>query len=314
MSEDDTKTAVIIEDDPDVRSLLDEVFRAAGFRTVLAGTGLEGVAAVAAHAPIITTLDINLPGIDGFEAARRIRAVSATFIIMLSALGEESDVVLGLTSGADEYLVKPFRPRELRARIEALLRRPRNADPVGAGPVGKGQAATSAATSAAAVAAAGASGAVEPPRAASTAPESGTPVDGQPAPARNPSATAAVPTTGGAGHWHAHRDISLDPVTHTVLVAQREVELTPTEFDLLATLLESKRRVRSKADLALVLRGEAFGSASYVGEPDKRAIEAHMANLRRKIGDSTAEPRYIETVRGVGYRLTAHSDGAPALS
>lgn len=303
MSEDDTKTAVIIEDDPDVRSLLDEVFRAAGFRTVLAGTGLEGVAAVAAHAPIITTLDINLPGIDGFEAARRIRAVSATFIIMLSALGEESDVVLGLTSGADEYLVKPFRPRELRARIEALLRRPRNADPVGTGPVGKGQAATSAAA-----------GAAEPPRAASTAPESGAPVDGQPAPARNPSATAAVPPTGGAGHWHAHRDISLDPVTHTVLVAQREVELTPTEFDLLATLLESKRRVRSKADLALVLRGEAFGSASYVGEPDKRAIEAHMANLRRKIGDSTAEPRYIETVRGVGYRLTAHSDGAPALS
>ena len=303
MSEDDTKTAVIIEDDPDVRSLLDEVFRAAGFRTVLAGTGLEGVAAVAAHAPIITTLDINLPGIDGFEAARRIRAVSATFIIMLSALGEESDVVLGLTSGADEYLVKPFRPRELRARIEALLRRPRNADPAGTGPVGKGPAATSAAA-----------GAAEPPRAASTAPESGAPVDGQPAPARNPSATAAVPPTGGAGHWHAHRDISLDPVTHTVLVAQREVELTPTEFDLLATLLESKRRVRSKADLALVLRGEAFGSASYVGEPDKRAIEAHMANLRRKIGDSTAEPRYIETVRGVGYRLTAHSDGAPALS
>ncbi|PRB08920.1 response regulator transcription factor [Microbacterium sp. MYb64] len=303
MSEDDTKTAVIIEDDPDVRSLLDEVFRAAGFRTVLAGTGLEGVAAVAAHAPIITTLDINLPGIDGFEAARRIRAVSATFIIMLSALGEESDVVLGLTSGADEYLVKPFRPRELRARIEALLRRPRNADPVGTGPVGNGPAATSAAA-----------GAAEPPRAASTAPESGAPVDGQPAPARNPSATAAVPTTGGAGHWHSHRDISLDPVTHTVLVAQREVELTPTEFDLLATLLESKRRVRSKADLALVLRGEAFGSASYVGEPDKRAIEAHMANLRRKIGDSTAEPRYIETVRGVGYRLTAHSDGAPALS
>jgi len=294
MSEDDTKTAVIIEDDPDVRSLLDEVFRAAGFRTVLAGTGLEGVAAVAAHEPIITTLDINLPGIDGFEAARRIRAVSATFIIMLSALGEESDVVLGLTSGADEYLVKPFRPRELRARIEALLRRPRNARPVGTGSAGTDTAGR---------------GAGEPPRAVSAAPESGAPAEGQPAPARNPSVTGAIPTTGAAG-WHAHRDISLDPVTHTVLVAQREVELTPTEFDLLATLLESKRRVRSKADLALVLRGEAFGSASYVGEPDKRAIEAHMANLRRKIGDSTAEPRYIETVRGVGYRLTAHTDGA----
>ncbi|MFD6700758.1 MULTISPECIES: response regulator transcription factor [unclassified Microbacterium] len=293
MSEDDTKTAVIIEDDPDVRSLLDEVFRAAGFRTVLAGTGLEGVAAVAAHEPIITTLDINLPGIDGFEVARRIRAVSATFIIMLSALGEESDVVLGLTSGADEYLVKPFRPRELRARIEALLRRPRNAHPAAAG------AAETGATP-------------QPARAAHAGSATGASADGQQTPARNPSVAPAVALPGPAGHWRVHRDISLDPVTHTVVVAQREVELTPTEFDLLATLLESKRRVRSKADLALVLRGEAFGSASYVGEPDKRAIEAHMANLRRKIGDSTADPRYIETVRGVGYRLTAHADEASA--
>ncbi|MGO4681133.1 response regulator transcription factor [Microbacterium sp. 2MCAF23] len=298
MTEDDTKTAVIIEDDPDVRSLLDEVFRSAGFRTVLAGTGLEGVAAVAEHEPIITTLDINLPGIDGFEAARRIRAVSATFIIMLSALGEESDVVLGLTSGADEYLVKPFRPRELRARIEALLRRPRNAHPAGTGRAGTVHAGTGAAP--------------QPARGAGQTPAHGIPVDGQQAPARNPSLTPAIALPGTAGQWRVHRDISLDPVTHTVVVAQREVDLTPTEFDLLATLLESKRRVRSKADLALVLRGEAFGSASYVGEPDKRAIEAHMANLRRKIGDSTADPRYIETVRGVGYRLTAHADEASA--
>ncbi|MGN7861585.1 response regulator transcription factor [Microbacterium sp. 22303] len=293
MTEDDTKTAVIIEDDPDVRSLLDEVFRSAGFHTVLAGTGLEGVAAVAEHEPIITTLDINLPGIDGFEAARRIRAVSATFIIMLSALGEESDVVLGLTSGADEYLVKPFRPRELRARIEALLRRPRNAHPAATG-----EARTAAAP--------------HPGHGARPGSAPSTPADGQQAPARNPSLTPAIALPGTAGQWRVHRDISLDPVTHTVVVAQREVDLTPTEFDLLATLLESKRRVRSKADLALVLRGEAFGSASYVGEPDKRAIEAHMANLRRKIGDSTADPRYIETVRGVGYRLTAHADEASA--
>ncbi|WP_292720139.1 winged helix-turn-helix domain-containing protein, partial [Microbacterium sp. 13-71-7] len=169
--------------------------------------------------------------------------------------------------------------------------------PAGTGSAGPAHASTGAAGAGAAVPA---------------ATESGAPGHGQPAPARNPSVTAAIPTIGTVGQWHAHRDIRLDPVTHTVLVAQREVELTPTEFDLLATLLESKRRVRSKADLALVLRGEAFGSASYVGEPDKRAIEAHMANLRRKIGDSTAEPRYIETVRGVGYRLTAHTDGAPS--
>ena len=264
--------AVVIEDDPGVRALLDEVFRAAGFETVLIGSGLEGVAAVEEHQPLITTLDINLPGIDGLEVARRIRKISGTFIIMVSALSEESDIVLGLSSGADDYLVKPFRPRELRARIEAFMRRS-GADQTPA-PVPQPQ------------------------------PTGEMPVA---VPARNPLATTSIPVIDvddPAGRWESHRDISLNLATHTVLVAQREVDLTPTEFDLLATLLESKRRVRSKSDLALVLRGEAFGSSFYVGEPDKRAIEAHMANLRRKIGDNTTDPRYIETVRGVGYRLT----------
>lgn len=280
------KVAVVIEDDADVRSLLAAVFRSAGFEAVLTASGPEGLIAVEEHNPTITTVDINLPGIDGFEVARRIRKTSSTFILMVSALAEESDVVLGLSSGADDYIVKPFRPRELRARIEALMRRPR-ADP---GP------AASAPSETAAPFASESLGAPVPAPAST--------------PARNPTATAAirtvvVPQGGLAERWEAHRDISLNLETHTVLVAQQEVELTPTEFDLLATLLESKRRVRSKSDLALVLRGEAFGSTSYyVGEPDKRAIEAHMANLRRKIGDSSGDPRYIETVRGVGYRLT----------
>lgn len=262
-----TQTAVIIEDDAAVRSLLDEVFRSAGFRTVMAETGTDGVEAVIAHQPTITTLDINLPGIDGFEVARRIRKVSSTYIIMLSALAEESDIVLGLASGADDYLAKPFRPRELRARIEALMRRPRTELTV--------------------------------PDAATAAV----------VPARNPTVSVDLPDLEGAAVWRLHRDLSLNLETHTVLVAQKEVDLTPTEFGLLATLLESKRRVRSKADLALVLRGEAFASSYFVGEPDKRVIEAHMANLRRKIGDNTADPRYIETVRGVGYRLTPQVDG-----
>ncbi|OSP09226.1 response regulator transcription factor [Microbacterium sp. LEMMJ01] len=268
--------AVIIEDDPGVRSLLDEVFLAAGFRTVLAGSGPEGLAAVAAHRPIITTLDINLPGIDGFEVARRIRQVSDTFIIMLSALADESDVVLGLTSGADEYLVKPFRPRELRARIEALLRRTRTpaTDPL--------------------------------PLAAAQVPAAPTPV-----PAASPAPSAALPAGAAAdatvATWRGlvHRDLSLDLDTRLVLVAQRPVELTPTEFDLLAALLEAGRRVCSKADLALGLRGASGGAFDRVSEPDKRAIETHMANLRRKLGDSPTAPRYIETVRGVGYRLTS---------
>ncbi len=268
--------AVIIEDDPGVRSLLDEVFLAAGFRTVQAGSGPEGLAAVAAHHPIITTLDINLPGIDGFEVARRIRQVSDTFIIMLSALADESDVVLGLTSGADEYLVKPFRPRELRARIEALLRRTRTpaTDPP---PLAAGHVAA-------------------PPAAA---------------PAASAGPSAALPAVAVAdatvATWRGlvHRDLSLDLDTRLVLVAQRPVELTPTEFDLLAALLEAGRRVCSKADLALGLRGSSGDAFDRVSEPDKRAIETHMANLRRKLRDSPTAPRYIETVRGVGYRLTS---------
>lgn len=257
----DDLVAVIIEDDPGVQSLLEEVFLAAGFEVAVTGSGPEGLAAVERHQPVITTLDINLPGIDGFEVARRIRRVSDTFIIMLSALAEESDVVLGLTSGADEYLVKPFRPRELRARIEALLRRPRLPVPTAA----------------------------------------------------TPTADPVLPagpadTTVSTWRGRVHRDLSLDLDTRLVLVAQRPVELTPTEFDLLAALLESQRRVCSKAELARGLRGAPSGAAEPVSEPDKRAIETHMANLRRKLGDSPTEPRYIETVRGVGYRLTPAGD------
>ncbi|WP_029258640.1 MULTISPECIES: response regulator transcription factor [unclassified Microbacterium] len=265
--------AVIVEDDPDVRSLLEEVFLAAGFETILTGSGLEGLAAIEQHQPVITTLDINLPGIDGFEVARRIRRISDTFIIMLSALSEESDVVLGLTSGADEYLVKPFRPRELRARIEALLRRPRVADPRPSDP--------------------------RPSEPRSLLPR--LPETVRAAVEPDPAADGATVLT-----WRGrvHRDLSLDLDTRMVLIGQRRIDLTPTEFDLLAMLLEAGLRVRSKADLARGLRGAPEGSNEYVSEPDKRAIETHIANLRRKLRDSTTQPRYIETVRGVGYRLT----------
>ncbi|MDF2509855.1 MAG: two-component system response regulator, partial [Microbacterium sp.] len=107
-----------------------------------------------------------------------------------------------------------------------------------------------------------------------------------------------------------HRDLSLDLDTRLVLIGQKRIDLTPTEFDLLADILEAKLRVRSKADLARGLRGAPDGSNDYVSEPDKRAIETHIANLRRKLGDSSASPRYIETVRGVGYRLAPAGDTA----
>jgi DNA-binding response OmpR family regulator len=322
------KTAVIVEDDPDIRHLLVEVLEAAGFSTVSVGNGIDGVRAVIAYQPLITTLDVNMPGIDGFEAARRIRAQSDTYIIMLTGLEDEADVVLGLGAGADEYVVKPFRPRELRARIEALLRRPRaggtqassspRQDSVGPSFPGARPATTSIPTQRPAEPAApvyAAQDAQLPPTAGLPAGPVIVPSSQGPEPHVDPGTELATRPSGGpmatGANWMTHRDLQLDPDSRIVLVAGQELELTRTEFDLLATLLESKRRVRSKADLTLVLRGESYVTSYFVGEADKRAIEAHMTNLRRKLGDNPANPRYIETVRGVGYRLTSELVAAP---
>ncbi len=117
--------AVIIEDDPDVRDLIDIVLTQSGFRTVVTENGPDGVEAVRAHNPLLTTLDVNMPGMDGFAVAKRLREFSNTYLIMITALADEIDVVQGFEAGADDYLVKPFRPRELRARADSMLRRPR---------------------------------------------------------------------------------------------------------------------------------------------------------------------------------------------
>ena len=319
------KTAVIVEDDPDIRHLLVEVLESAGFSTVSVGNGIDGVRAVIAYQPLITTLDVNMPGIDGFEAARRIRQQSDTYIVMLTGLEEEADVVLGLGAGADEYVVKPFRPRELRARIEALLRRPRAG---GSAVPGPRQDSVGPSFPAARPAPEPVHHVEQAPTPAPAAPLPGAPVvvpssqgpDPWSTPPGNDLATRpgtdVAPRAHGeltptGGPWIVHRDLQLDPDSRIVRVDGLELDLTRTEFDLLATLMESKRRVRSKADLTLVLRGESYVTSYFVGEADKRAIEAHMTNLRRKLGDNPANPRYIETVRGVGYRLTSELLAAP---
>lgn len=275
------KTAVVIEDDPEIRHLLAEVLESAGFSTVSIGNGLDGVRAVAAYQPLITTIDVHMPGIDGFEAARRIRAQSDTYIIMLTGLDDETDVVLGLGAGADEYLTKPFRPRELRARIDALMRRHRQS-PSAPPPIPTQERV-------------GPSFPVRPP----AAPDAASPAPEPPAPADGYDALS------DDIDWLVHRDLRVDPESRIATLGFDELDLTRTEFDLLATLMQSKRRVRSKADLTLVLRGESYVTSYLVGEADKRAVEAHMTNLRRKLGDNPTNPRYIETVRGVGYRLTS---------
>ena len=252
-----TRVAVVIEDDADIRNLLQAILGQAGFTTYAAESGAEGIEAIQEHQPILTTLDISLPGIDGFEVARRIRSFSTTYIIMLSARDEEIDTLMGLDAGADDYLTKPFRPRELRARIEAMLRR------------------YHASTAAAA----------EPP-----------------APAEVPAVGSAPRSEDEEAGWLIHNGLRINAEMWLCDVDESPVELTRSEFDLLLAIMQGARRVVSKDSLALELRGE-YATSGYVSDYDRRAVEVHMANLRRKLNDPVGSPRFIETVRGVGYRL-----------
>ncbi len=357
MGETSARLAVVIEDDADVRHLLRTILVRSGFEVVLTKDGAEGVEAVRTHDPDLTTLDVNMPGMDGFAAAKLIREFSSTYIIMLTGLDDEIDVVQGLDSGADDYLVKPFRPRELRARIESVMRRPRR---LADGEEGPGRAADQPVVAPQPVHAVPAAGVAQPLQQQPTHqpvadPWHESPVDpaayaapAQPAPrptvvqqptypAQPTPAPQEAPAAHDQGHapgthgWHPGRGgvahaasvsaaaapaqpqsqdawlrcngLAVNVDTRTVVVDGRTVELTRTEFDLVASLMSTGRRVRSKADLVLTLRGQNYVTTYFVNEADKRAVEVHMANVRRKLGDSSTTPRWIETVRGVGYRM-----------
>lgn len=270
------RIAVIIEDDSDIRQLLAEVLEQGGFETHTAGNGLDGVELVRKHAPIVTTLDVSMPGIDGFEAARRIREFSDTHLIILSALGDEADTLTGLQSGADDYLVKPFRPRELRARVDAVVRRRERE---------RGRAAD----------------ASEPAQLGEQHADTGV----VPATTAAAAAADAGEASEDGNGWLEHRGLRLHPEMHLAAIDGVELELTRSEFELLHVLMAGGRRVRSKAELALAMRGDDYRVSDWVSDADRRAVEVHLANLRRKLGESATHPVWIETVRGVGYRLTA---------
>jgi len=262
---DSPRTAVVIEDDADIRFLLEATLAQAGFTVRAAGSGVEGVELVRAHEPMVTTLDISLPDIDGFEVARRIRTFSSTYLVMLTGRAEEIDTLLGLDAGADDYVTKPFRPRELRARIEAMLRRPRTL-------------VTPAATSPSV--ARSSSSAAEAARSA-------------PSPVQTPNRVLT------------HLGLLLDVDARTVELDGSAIHLTRSEFDLLAALLSAPNRVVSKNELVRRLWGEDYSTGAEVADADRRTVEVHLANLRRKLGEDASSPRFIETVRGVGYRLTS---------
>ncbi|WP_104104473.1 response regulator transcription factor [Arthrobacter sp. 08Y14] len=268
------RVAVIIEDDKDIRDLLNAVLQQSGFKVFTAPNGTEGVEAVRAHNPTVVTLDLGLPDIDGFEVIRQLRLFSDAYIVMLTARAEELDTLMGLEAGADDYITKPFRPRELRARISAMLRRPRASEET-----------------------------------ATTAPQTAVPdAPGASAQAAPPAApAAAAPAEAGAGAQEAgqfrHNGLSLDFGTRTTEIDGKPVELTRTEFELLHAVLEGGRRVRTKTDLVRRLRGDEYDAGGFISEADERTVEVHVGNVRRKLGDDSRSPRWLETVRGVGYRL-----------
>ncbi|UDY25164.1 response regulator transcription factor [Nocardioides sp. Kera G14] len=324
------KIAVIVEDDPDVRNLLRTVLTQSGFEPVLTSNGEDGVAAVKYHNPVLTTLDVSMPGMDGVAAAAAIREFSDTYIIMITAQDDEIDVVSGLNAGADEYISKPFRPRELRARISSLLRRSRGVsredvpEPVDDGLWRRETALQQPHPEP-----------VQPPPAVPPVAEPGwQPVAHpapQPAPYPAPQPAPEVHQTvpawtespspepmpytpavaPAAGHplatdqgLYSHRGLLLHTASGQVTVDGAGVSLSPEEFGLLKALMSSGRRVRSKADLVLSARGESYVTSYFVTEHDKRVIDQQVASLRRKLRDEGTPSRWIETVDNVGYRMT----------
>ncbi len=257
----DPGVAVVIEDDDDVRNLLSAVLRQSGFEVHAAPTGRDGVRMVREVEPDVVTVDLGLPDIDGYEVLRRVRAFSDCYVVILTSRADELDALMGLQSGADDYLTKPFRPRELRARIAAMMRRPRSG--AGGGPLTGG---------------------------------------GPTGPVPGPGGAIAARTS--TINVLRHNGLVLDHHARTVSVDGAELSLTRSEFDLLHALLLGRGAVRSKADLVKVVRGEAPGVSTYISDSDERAIEVHMGNIRRKLCEDPRNPRWFQTVRGVGYRLT----------
>lgn len=249
----DLGVAVVVEDDEDVRNLVEAVLSQAGFEVHSAAGGREGVDVVRLREASVVTLDVGLPDIDGFEVLRRIRQFSDAYVVMLTARTDELDTLTALHTGADDFMTKPFRPRELRARVAAMMRRPRQ-DPLGGGPA-------------------------------------------------SPTAPAAADRAPAADSAFRHNGLVLNPDTRSLTVDGEPVSLTRSEFDLLLALLKGAGAVRSKTDLVRVVRGEYYSAEAYISESDERAVEVHIGNLRRKLCENPLQPRWLQTVRGVGYRL-----------
>ncbi len=241
---------LVIEDEESYRQALDSGLGVEGFDVVLAADGTEGLHLFDECAPDIVLLDMLLPGMHGIDVCRRIRTHSSVPILMVSAVDTELDVVLGLELGASGYVTKPFRLRELVARMHAILRR-------------------------------------VPPRDIRS--EVSGIVD------RIPVDQSTVPESGPA-----FGSVSVDYIRREVTVAGVPTHLSRKEFDLLAALLSPAQRVRSRDELIDLLWPDTYLT-------DTRTLDTHIHRLRAKLEPDPTDPRYIVTVRGVGFRIDPDS-------
>lgn len=259
----DRRVVVVIEQDEEVRALLRSTLGDAGFEVHCAENGESGLELVRAKQPDTVTLDVVLPDMDGYEVARRIREFSHTYLLIVSCRSDLAATLMGFDAGADDYMVKPIRPRELRVRVDGMLRRPRQL--------------------------------TIPPMVTPRVPPLVSPRDRPSRPAQ-------------AAHRLEHKGLQIDSATRAASIRGRSLELTRTEFDLLRILLERGTGVVSKAELAgllgLVQQDLAQHEVGPSGAYDAgRIIEAHVGNLRRKLGDDARSPKWLKTVRGAGYTL-----------
>ena len=243
---------LIVDDDTALCALLRDYLEGEGFAVRAVHAGPEGLRAAMEDAPALVLLDVMLPGMDGFEIMRALRRESTVPIIMLTARGEEVDRIVGLEMGADDYLPKPFNPRELVARIKAVLRRNQPANTTAANP---------------------------------TAAET-TPPD-------------VLRANGDARRYLEQGALRLDQEGHAATLEGRMLDLTQLEFALLRELMRAPGRVLSRETLLDRVRGREF-------ELFDRSIDVHVSHLRQKLGDSPSQPRFIKTVRSVGYLFLEH--------
>lgn len=222
------KKILLVDDEPKILQLARDYIESAGFAVLAASNGRAALDAFRSGQPDLIVLDLGLPELDGLDVTRAVRKDSNVPIIMLTARGEESDRLVGLELGADDYIVKPFSPKELVARVRAVLRRAENSN----------------------------------------------------------TQTDRIRVA----------DLSLDVPRMKVTVNDRAVEMTATEFQLLATLARQPGRIFTRAQLLDAVRGVAF-------ESYERVIDSHIKNIRRKVEPDPRQPRYVLTVYGVGYKF-----------